>query len=74
MLSVDRFGIESNDIKLQNTSRNCVQPWLIEEYFPTVVGKYLSNSVTSFYSTTQSNPTFLTQGEYAVLYTVSGWD
>ena len=37
MLSVDRLGIESNDIKLQNTSRNCVEPWLIEGYFPTVV-------------------------------------
>ena len=37
MLSVGRLGVERNEIRLQNTSRDFVELWLIEEYFPRVV-------------------------------------
>lgn len=37
MLLVGKFGIECNDLRLQNTSRNSVEPWLVEQYFSRVV-------------------------------------
>lgn len=37
MLLVGKFGVECNDLRLQNTSRNSVEPWLIEQYFSRVV-------------------------------------